>query len=545
MLNLLIAEDERTVREGLVAMIDWASLGIRIYGQADNGLEALPFLESGEVDLLLTDLRMPILDGLQLITEVQKRQLDIACVILSGYSDFEYAQRAVRLGVIDYLVKPCSPRDIAATFEGIVRRVLKQRRIDEDLTGLHSQLRMNRNLAKSHMLLQWMHAPKLPMEDRKALMEQASMSVSYHHALVAVIVPDGKSLRELNYPSQDMELIKYATGNILQETLEQVLLQPVEIALNQNEVIAVFNGTYDFTLEKWNKGWNQLQQNLKQYLKISVSIGISNPKLSMDQLDEAYKEAAEALRMRYYKGSGNFFFYRDVSDLLEPASEKTDDTEIVKLEQSIVDHLRTGLFAEALNDTERWLNSLQEPHLYSRSKINMHSYSLMSRWLHMAEELDAAHRLSKEAFKSLTDQIDMIETLEELSGLISKALHQLVEALNPNKTPRRKIQQAVDFIAKHYNSPNISLASVAKELFVSSTYLSTLFKQELGINFLDYVHQYRIEKAKALLQSGEHKIQTIAKEVGYFDEAHFTRTFKKWVGKLPSHYKKGTLESKK
>src|SRR4051812_16404404 len=116
MLNLLIVEDERTVREGLVAMIDWTSLGIHIYGQLENGMDAIPLLESGEIDLLLTDIRMPTLDGLQLIEEIHKRQLDLTCVILSAYSDFNVAQKAMRLGVVDFLIKPCSPRDITTTF---------------------------------------------------------------------------------------------------------------------------------------------------------------------------------------------------------------------------------------------------------------------------------------------------------------------------------------------------------------------------------------------------------------------------------------------
>ncbi|MCD1261162.1 response regulator [Paenibacillus athensensis] len=545
MLNLLIVEDERTVREGLLTMIDWSALGIHIYGQAENGLEALRLLESGDVDLLLTDIRMPIIDGLQLIAEVQSRKLDIACVLLSGFSDFEYAQKALRLGVVDYLIKPCSPRDIRTTFQSVVQRVQDKMRVAADLTGLQFELRMNRKLATSQLLLQWMQAPKLQNEDRKALMNQAQMSIAAQHVLVIAIHPDGKSLRELKLPPRDMELIKYAIGNIAQETLEHALLQPIEVAIKEQEVLAVCNGTYELTLDKLNKGLERLQNNLNQYLKVSATIGVSDSKESIDLLSEAYREAHEAVQMRFYKGAGNCFFYRNVPSPAAPAAEPGSDTDLVKLEQSIVDQLRAGLYAEALNDTELWLTGFHDPNLYDRSTINMHTYSLVVRLLHLAEELGVAERLSTETFKSLPAQIDVLETYEELAGLVSKAIQQLVEALNSNKTPRRKIQQALDYIARHYNSPGISLAGVAKELFVSSTYLSTLFKQELGINFLDYVHQYRIEKAKAMLQSGDHKIQSIAKEVGYFDEAHFTKTFKKWAGILPSQYKKNIMDMKK
>jgi two-component system response regulator YesN len=130
--------------------------------------------------------------------------------------------------------------------------------------------------------------------------------------------------------------------------------------------------------------------------------------------------------------------------------------------------------------------------------------------------------------------------LEELSGLVFKVIHQIVEIMNPLKTHRRNIQKALEYISRHYNSAELSLSAVAKELFISNTYLSTMFKQELGINFLDYIHQYRIERAKPMLKAGQLKIQNISKEVGYFDESHFTRTFKKWTGMSPSQYQKNT-----
>ncbi|WP_127495956.1 helix-turn-helix domain-containing protein [Paenibacillus glycanilyticus] len=131
---------------------------------------------------------------------------------------------------------------------------------------------------------------------------------------------------------------------------------------------------------------------------------------------------------------------------------------------------------------------------------------------------------------------EALKALEQQFNQGSKLYRKL--SLNPHRTPKRKVQQALKAIEASYADHGMTLAGVAKALFVSSTYLSTLFKQELGVNFLDYVHQYRIEKAKALLQASDMKIHSVAKEVGYYDEAHFTKTFKKWTGMLPSQYKK-------
>ncbi len=538
MLNLYIVEDEQPTREGLLTMMDWESLGIRVCGQAENGMEALPALESGIVDVLLTDIRMPLLDGLQLIAEIQHRELDIACILMSGYNDFEYAQRAIRLGAYDYLIKPCSPRQVADTFRGVVRQIIEKRRMASDLDGLQLQLQQNLSIAKSQLLLQWLHSPKKPAENRREKMIQLNMATVFQHVVVILIRPDRKPLRKLNYKYSDLELLRFAATNIVKETLEQTLLQSVETVNDQNEIIVICNGTHEFLLEKLKNGLEQLQINLKKFLKITVSIGISDPQQDMDSLHEAYRESVNTLHMMFYMGAGQIFFARDFLHLKHPPAESVNESDWIRLEQSIIDNFRSGLYAEALNDTEAWLEFFQEQPTHSRTKINMQTLSLMTRLMGLAHEQGIAYHEWPGSMSGMVERIELLETLEELSAMVLKTIQQLVGILNPHKVPRRKIQQAIDFIVEHYNSPDLSLAGVAKELFISSTYLSTLFKQELGTNFLDYVHQYRIEKAKAMLQSGDCKIQTVARELGYFDEAHFTRTFKKWAGILPSQYKK-------
>ncbi|MFD0693759.1 response regulator [Paenibacillus sp. GCM10027628] len=547
MLNLLIVEDEWTTREGLLTMVDWSSLGIRVCGQASNGLEALPILESGNVDLLLSDIRMPMMDGLQLITEMKNKQYDIPCVLLTGYSDFDYAQKALRLGAVDYMIKPCPPREIAAVFQQVVSRIIEQRKRDRDLSGLQDQLRENLPIVKSQILLEWLRTPKRANENRIEQLSRLSTQISPRHVIVITLQPDGKPLEELNYNRMDLQLIQFATTNIVQETLEHSIRQPVEVVKDQERIVAVSNGTYELLMEKLGSGLRQLQMNLEKYLKITVTIGISQSKASIDDLADAYHEAAEALQMRFYRGLGGIYFYRDTaasSGFLADTAHAHPEPEQARLELLIVDHLRTGLYAETLNLTEKWLDYFHAEYMHSRTEINLQTLSLLARLMQLGKEQEVPDSAWSDHLVSMVDQVHRVETLEELSGLVYKSIQQLVELLNPHKTPRRKVQQAVDLIARDYNAPGLSLAGVAKELFVSSTYLSTLFKQELGINFLDYVHQYRIERAKAMLQSGIHKIQTIAKHVGYFDEAHFTKTFKKWTGLSPSQYKKELLESK-
>lgn len=590
MLHLLIVEDEETMREGLAAMIDWETLGIRLVGAAANGLEALKIIEKEAVDLLLTDIRMPLMDGLQLIGEVRRRGRDTACVLLSGYNDFEYAQQALRYGVSDFLVKPCSPREIRSVFADLAAKILEQRRRSDSVKGLHESM----PVIKSQLLRHWLHSPALVTENRKEQLKKLKLSISDQHPIVVAIQIDNRSRQRLNYSRTDLELIRLAAANIVQETLEQSVMQPVETVKEEDGIIVILNGLFEWIEEKLVRGLARVQHNLRQYLKITVSFGISDSKPDINDLAEAYSEARQALELRFYRGSESHAFYRDVRALAKRAGgsdggggESGFELKLLRIEQSAVDNLQAGLYAEALNDAEQWLAAFQGQYPHSRTEINVRTLSFLARLLQLApDRLAAAEARMEDSrtgagaeaerskanaradgganaraddganapfaetealgrdgdssadYGSLERQLAGIDTMEELAGFVYRVIRKLVEKLNPHRTPRRKVQQALDYIAHNFNAPGLSLAGVAKELFVSSTYLSTLFKQELGVNFLDYVHQYRVDKAKGLLQSADYKIQAVAKEVGYFDEAHFTRTFKKWTGILPSQYKK-------
>ncbi|GIP20705.1 response regulator [Paenibacillus sp. J22TS3] len=541
MLNLLVIEDETTTREGLLTMIDWGSLGIQICGQAANGLEAWELLQSIPADLLLSDIRMPMMDGLQLVEKLQEHGMDVSCVLLTGYGDFEYAQKALRLGVEDYIIKPCHPREIAAVFRKTVTRLLERRQTEDAVSGIRRQLEQSLPMVKSQTIRQWLTGPKQYGEDRLSLAKQLGIVIHTRDVVLIAIRPDGKTLQKLGYNESDMQLIHFAAADIVRETLSQTLRQSIEVIRSQDMIITLCNGTHDLIQDKLQAGIAQLQCNLERYLNLSVSVGISDVHLNLDSLAEAYGEALQALERRFYQGGGGIFRYTELST--SESGEASQSLAILAgLEQTLIEHLSRGLFAEGIRCAEDWLGHLQTGQSLTRSEINLQALSLLARIIQLAKDLpDSGSPSGVSRLVELAGQIEQMDTLEEISGLIFRVIRQLAELMNPQKIQPRKIQQAVEYINEHYNSPSLSLGSVARDLFVSSTYLSTLFKQDLGVNFLDYVHQFRVERAKAKLQSSDSKVQTIAREVGYSDEAHFTRTFKKWTGLSPSQYRKEVM----
>ncbi|MFD0672806.1 response regulator [Cohnella sp. GCM10027633] len=540
MLRLLIVEDEQPIREGLESLIDWESLGIRVCGTAENGLQALAMLQSEPVDIVLTDIRMPLMDGLQLLEEIRRRGLEIASVLVSGYSDFKYAQSAIRMGVFEFMIKPCSPSDIAGVFGRLATKIGEERRQQVAVQGLQHQLHEHLPLVKVRLLSEWLSAPPLPTDSRVEQMKKLGIGLSPDHVMVIAARIDIRAAEKKTGSPTDLRLIRFAVANVMQETLESALRQPMAFVQEREEIVAICNGIAEWTGPKLEAGVLEVLNNVRQYLGISVTIGISDSKADINLVHEAYREAREALNLRFFRGVGQMYYYRDALDAQQAAADDSQHRmEQRKLEQLIYEHIQSGLYAEALNDAERWLACYQEDGSPNPARVHVQTLSFLDRLLPLANAGDDAVASGLNAeFERLEDKVRAVETIEELSGVLFGTLRRIVELRNPQKQPVRKVQQALDLIAEQYNKPGLSLAEVARSLFVSGNYLSTLFKQELGINFLDFIHQYRIEKAKALLQAGDSKIQTVAREVGYFDEAHFTKTFKKWTGSLPSQYKK-------
>lgn len=542
-MKLLIAEDEQAVREGMVHSIDWSAYGIDICGEAGNGTDALTMMKEHKPELLLTDIRMPHMNGLELIEQAQGLGLSFRSIILSGYNEFDYAKQALRLGASDFVLKPCRP-------EEIIRTVLSAKKYVESQTAREIEIEerdrsWNRNvpLMKSQILTGWIHYPSLPLENRKHLLTELEMNFRDTNVQVGLIRVDTS---QIGKDGRDLVLMRYAAMNIVRETLGPVFRNCIEVFQEGNDLIfiATVNGSSSELLLKEGEllkpHMKELQANLEKYVKMTVSIAIGSSQASINDINYSYGEAVQAMESRFYQGRGGVFFYEERLESnggeVIPAKEALLDIEwFEEVEQHIFDDLRHGSYEKALDLVDSWLDMFKTKSYLSKQEVHLRATTFMVSLQRIAKE----HRMVvfewKNELVSSMEQLPQVETLEELTTIIKKIVQHFVEACSSNRTLHRTVQLVIDIIKERYNT-NLTLELVAREAFVSNTYLSSLFKQELGINFLDYLHQYRIEKAKELLQQ-DLKIYAVARLVGYQEERHFSSTFKKWTGVTPSQYK--------
>jgi two-component system, response regulator YesN len=537
MYKLLIVEDEPSFREGILTMIDWESEGIHVIGAASNGRKALEMMDSELPDILLTDIQMPQMSGLELIEETQKREIDLIPVLLTGYSEFDYAQRALKLGVFDYILKPCNPKQVREVILRVKDELIRKRSQASQVNRLELQWMANARTIKEDKLTKWLKSASRNAEERIAEITEYGIKLSDKPVLAIVFRFDSKELNALAYEENDLILIRYAASNIMEETIGDRFAGQQELLTLEDQFILLAN-VPDVTINEDIQGsLESVQRNLSAFLKVSVSIGVGSV-TDLQELHRSYKEALGALSRRFFYGGSGLFVATEKTEEPSTAAESSKfQNDFAELERQIRGHIAESNYADFVSGVEEWLDSFKEQGL-SISRIHLHTYSLIDGLIkEISSNPHEGMREEIEQFESYAGLVQKLETFEELSTMMTVVIQKFVELKNSKKPLHKTIQFVIDLINEKYDT-NLTLKSIAEEVFMSPSHLSTLFRQEMGINFLDYLHQHRIDKAKHLLKETNGKVYAIARQVGYYDEAHFVRFFKKWTGMLPSQYKK-------
>lgn len=534
MLRLFIADDDRIIRRGLRAIIEEFASEFVIVGEAANGAIALDSIQKTEVDVLITDIKMPVMNGVELIKAVRGLDLKLKIIVLSGFDEYKYVRETMKYGAVDYLLKPV---ENDALLE-LLRKVGNDISIEVDKER-ESRI-FSKNIAESMEVLKERFLKEIIRGDNNP-------SCAYEQRLKELGINEGKQFILVIVNRDDTYTIKKSlSGNMfivgglqkhpIYNTLKGKYENSILIAEDNGSVLVLF-----ISAEKDPGNFktdilttlSELKESIRASCNFSVTMGISGLIYSLNRADFAYNQALFALQRRFYEGKDRLIEY--ISG--DCCYDRINESQLNEQVETLFNFIEIGDSNKVKKSILALLDKLDknniEPAQYREICSNIvRKISALSREFKDIIENSGAEELDLIYF------IEELDTLSELRDFVSNGFCKITEKINAVRSERSKriIEIAKDYIQNHYNS-DISLKAVAEHIYLNPTYFSELFKNETGENFIDYLIETRISIAKKLLAKPEIKVYEVSQMVGYDEPVSFNRVFKKVVGVSPSEYR--------
>ena len=535
-IKVFLVEDEMVIRRGIKNSIDWEKEGYIFCGEASDGELAYPMIIKEKPDILITDIRMPFMDGLELCKLVKKELPNIKILILSGYDEFDYAKEAIRLGVTEYLLKPISSGKLLEALNGVSESIRREKE-DKDLVRKYMEEMRENTEHEKQKFFEQMIAGNLSMADALETGKKYEMNLSagmYNLLLFRFTLGEenrksGELLGEAEYAIEK-----------LTERLEYVFEFQRGV---EGWAFLLMADNEEQMSERVKELSKDLEEIMKNYSTIAYFGGIGQPVARLRELEESFREAERALAARFTMELNRIISVEDIRmaqnvDTLDDI-EITSFGEIEKTRTMLEKFLNNGAEDEIDEFVDVYINELPEENLKSvlmRQYIIMDAYIVMMSFCEKIEGIGGEMQAQSEELKN---SMKTIQTLEEIKNYIRMLLKKIIGVRDTISGRRYSdiIEIAKDQIRKTYMSDEISLNTIAAEVGMSPSYFSSIFSKEMGKTFVEYLTEIRMDRAKELLMCSSMKTSEIGYEVGYKDPHYFSYIFKKTQNCTPKEFR--------
>jgi len=529
MTKLLIADDEPEVIEGISTLVDWENNGVKIVGCATNGEDALEKIRELCPDIVLIDIKMPKLDGLQVIENAKKEGYIFESIILSGYDDFYFAQKALELRSLNYLLKPCKPKEVLDAVLKAKNVLEKEREKEALINRFIEYYNETLPILKERILNEVIFGIRNKEEIEK-LFERYNIKLPSGKYCIALAKFDTENATD-TYPSSPVKQEAYTLAciNLIQKELEDLR---AEVFRGRNEIVILINSDFEFERKMMDDILTKVKKIVDERLGLKLYFGVSRWIDKIEKINSCYEQALNALELKFFADDIEILYYDDIclnkNTLLYPIDE----------EKAIINSLLLCQKDTIKDKVENFINSLYAINTFNKWFIKTAVLALLGSIIKVCHEkcVDLNDVVNSKVFENIlkTEKKDLLKA--SLLSFLNAAVDKIEQSENKNLI----VKAAINFIEKNYNK-NITLESVAKEVYVTPAYLSILFKRELKINFVDYLHKIRIQKAQELLKNQNLKTYQVANMVGFTDEKYFSQLFKKYTGLTPTQYRESLL----
>jgi len=528
----MVVDDEVVFRLALKSLANWHELGFEFNLEANNGKEALELLKSNmDVDIIFTDINMPVMDGLEFIAELKKLPIHPQVIVLSAYSDYNLVRIAFKLGIEDYIIKNAMDVDDISK----MLKTLIENRITKNISKESNNINRTEDLLYLKETLLRKLLESNVEKDVKSRVTELGLAVGNRNIVIYYLIIDNFQAINEKYDNRELLTFSRTFINAVYQALtiwrsgEVLSLSPFEYVV----IISFDNKSMLSIREEIIKGCGQIKYNIKNYLNVTISIGISQIRNGFENIGQSNNEAEYNARLRFLLGKGRIIFPEDAEIHVQNNQYRW-----------VGDFSR---FLQAINKTDREtvhtelekiLKDIRKNGVYKMDDVYACYIQFMYKLLNYLEEIgeDVVKVFAENI--NFYEKVKSFETMCEIEawfGSIIDFILNYLEKKTDNKLDR-VVYKAQEFIKANYNE-DLTLKMVSDYLGLSESYFSRFFTKHTTISFSEYLISIRIDKAKQLLVKTNLKVFEVADKVGYPNIEHFSRMFKKITGYTPNNFK--------
>ena len=533
--SIILVDDEEEVRKSIIKQIDWESAGFQVVGDAENGEDALEKIEVLEPDVVLTDIRMPYMDGLTLAEKIRQRYPSTKVVIFSGYDDFEYAQKAIKLNVTEYILKPVNVEELTS----ILKRIKSN--LDEEIEEKRNVSRLRENYRKSLPIIREqffndMVHRRLADDLIESKLREYDIPITgarkWIIAAIDVEKSDDRSKKTLSLHEEE-ELIPISVTQIVREKLKSYCRFSLFQSTAEAGMVVIAALDDDNTTTGLIDVLGDICKETKRILEVPVTIGIGHSVTGLSKIAGSYQSAVEALGYKAVVGSGITIYIND----MEPVGSgklEFDNSD----ESDFISAVKFGPDEKIEAVMVRISGKLESARVHYRQQ-QVYVFGVLNTVIQMIQQYDLNLEEILGGELEYLSVIDKLQKREEFGEWLLKTARKMNQAINQERdmTTRQVIQQAKQYIMDNYQNPDLSVEMICRHLHMSPAYFSTMFKKETGQAYIAYLTEIRLNKAVELLNKTDDKTYVIASKVGYQEQNYFSYVFKKKFGVSPTKFR--------
>jgi two-component system response regulator YesN len=535
--KLIIVDDEYSTRNGLKVCMEWEKYGIQVVGEADNGRKGLELAELIQPDIVITDVKMPIMDGIEMAKQLKARNRDVKIVFVSGYDDIEYLKNAMKMDAIDYILKPVNLAELSDVIVKIMTMSQKEKSQKDLLYRMNAKLHQSMPLLREKFLIQLIrdsHWDRSALEKRVEFLDLELPYQSLYCSLI-ISIDNPRTVFE-SISEKETELISFSILNICQELID-VSLTGYVIEHVRGEFVLIIALPANDGVEAIYPVVTELKSSLSGFLRrfitISMTIGIGSVVERLSELSESYVMALEAIEQKLYLGKDQIITF----DMM--ASNKSIDfrsiNEKVEALLSLLKTANTGIIFRHVDELFEDLVSNRGFNHKDCQRICMQVLLNIAQFL---SEFGIRSDLLSQQESEVWEHISKIETLDDMSRGLKSYIAVVCASVEERKEKKTsEVVQDIILIVEEGYSSNLMIADIASKVYLSQTYICLLFKQETGMTINEYITKVRMEKSKELLTKTNVKLADICFSIGYTEPSYFSKQFRKYAGMNPSEYR--------